>query len=186
VPARVWYEADEGRSADRLEPLDQRPLLRLPEAAAASDWQFDPIADGSSDRRDEGSASTPGSRRALPAFHGGLPRGAASGSRSCIASSALNGEISQLAARPGTTLSVRLPARTRWCHEHGRAARRPGDRPARRASVSSTTSDRCGSCGRSLRREGYEVLLAENGRAGSILLEARAVDILISTSRCRF
>jgi two-component system response regulator PilR (NtrC family) len=93
-----------------------------------------------------------------------------------------NGEI-QISSEPnaGTTVSVRLPARRRCRHEHRRAAGRARHRStsARILVVDDERSMR-EMLQIVLRREGYEVLLAENGRAAIDLLEREPVDILIS------
>ena len=195
-----------GRGADppdRLEPGDQRAARDARRRAAALSVTADDRPDGRQlvmAVRDDGVGIAPEDLDGiLQPFQGGFARGTGLGLSIVHRIVSDYGGDLQMAPhrRKGTTVTVKLPvagrpeaqavARRDICSlimstdrsQHASPRRRP-----RHACSSSTTSARCGSCWRSCcRRDGHEVLVAEDGRSALEMLRRQRVDILITDIR---
>jgi two-component system sensor histidine kinase PilS (NtrC family) len=156
VPAtELWYDADEGQIKQIVWNLATNGLRAMPDGGRLQlTGRIEPASDSVVlTVRDEGIGIAPEELDALfQPFHGTFAKG--SGLGLAIVHRIVNdynGAI-QISSQPraGTTVSVRLPARTAVPSGVPRCSRRrPPPIAARRASSSSTTSDRCASCWRS-------------------------------------
>ena len=175
--------------ADRLEPRHQRACARCPTAAACSlSGASEPASDGRradrAGRRRRHSAG--GARRPVPAVPRQLRQGQRPrpGHRPSHRDRLQRRDRGQLAAgRRHHSRGAPAGARGGDCHEHAHRDPRSGrGRPARRrASSSSTTSARCGSCWRSCcGAKATKCCSPRTAGAAIELLEREPVDLLIS------
>ena len=186
----LWYEADEGQIKQIVWNLATNGLRAMPDGGRLllKAWR-EPESDGSRHRR-AGSGrrhSAGGARPALPAVsrHVRERQRPRPGDRPSHRDGLPWRDPGELAAgrrhdrfgQPARARGDRHMSTTGRQGNH----RRPPRAAVRRASWSSTTSDRCANCWRSCCvAKATRSLLAENGRAAIDALEREPIDVLIS------